>query len=242
MITDSISHKYQKDPQTQAEIARLSKMTKNELLRCIRMQNHKEAGYPQTEALVYLYRQNLRNKDTCNSKEYHEALGYAIYQRIIRYLTKQSKYISPKNHEHEEMIEDIIMESLKAISSLESSDEFWEVRFYVCLKRIISRQIRNQNFLSFHEIDESSLVHNPENDADFFDTFKNQQVSTEKKALFNIVFNTLDKHSQLVIELYHRQGYNEMDIARMCNVSDRTVRNWLAKASNEFTKRWIENK
>lgn len=145
-----LSRGYERDPVVVREILEVRDLPSAVVMKLTEIIDSTKPGCLQLETLVYLVRMMARSGRTDDAWRITEALTRRVAPGITHRLTRIHGISSDRI---EELFEEIIVRLYEAWFSNAPSDEFWEVRFGVCLDRTVIGAIRRHNLREFPEPD-----------------------------------------------------------------------------------------
>ncbi|HZO88145.1 MAG TPA: sigma-70 family RNA polymerase sigma factor [Chthonomonadaceae bacterium] len=221
-----------REPQVEAQIQFLLACPPQEFWRRARLQDRSAAEWVQDEALVSILRHRNRRGESEAAWQIAELLiersARFIYQHIRcwRQLTAQQV---------EECIRDVQVQMLQDLFSEERRCEFWEVRFWLCLKRRLINLVQKYRAAAEAEMEPSPIEDDEGRATDFFDRVSAPDtLSAQQRAEIAEALALLTDQERTVFVLYHYEDWPQQQIAAHLNVTDRTVRNLLSRAQKRL--------
>lgn len=188
------------------------------------------------ETLVYFLRELLRHGDE-RGWQIVTFLKNRVGRHISKYTASLRKYDRWGSRAHE-CEQDILSKLSEILPSTEPGHEFWEVRFWLCLKRLILsvmrpqlHQVRTTVPLEVHLND---MGYQEDRDPRLTDRYT---LTAYHRAVIAEALSRLPDHERQAFVLFHYHDFTQQEIARHMGVTDRTVRNWLSRAE-ERLKEW----
>lgn len=196
---------------------------------------------PKEETIVYFVREYDRRGDKDAAWKLLETLVSRIPGHVGRELAKWRLPESEQN----ECMESLIVELYEAILSHEPGQEFWEVRFWVCLDRRIHAHAEKMQRVRDREVrpaddfgTEEDSTHGAEG---VFATLADTNASPEVIALRKDLQSRLSETEWQAVFLKYIEKLPEesgdadkITIARILGVTGRSVRNYLRRAEKKL--------
>lgn len=185
------------------------------------------------EALVYFLREYYHRGDDRVAGDIMEALARRVIPSARKILFHSHGLTTDQK---DQIIEALFAELYQAWLSLGPEDEFWEVRFSVCLKmKLIAVVKKNRRpFQAEHGITMTG------SDGEEYDLTENivdrRAPSAEQRALIADALGFLEEPIRTAFYLYHREEWTEERIASHMSVTDRTIRNYLRRAEQKLAE------
>jgi RNA polymerase sigma factor (sigma-70 family) len=198
--------------------------------------NPESFDYPQEETLVYLLRHCHR---TGQMEAAFQLLEILIERsaRIINHIVYRWR-MTPT--EREDCKQQAYAQMCEALFSNDRKDEFWEIRFGLCLARKVKNILAKFGREQGNEIPESQF--GDEDDAPMLEREINRinlsGSSPEKQVFLAEALASLKPEERIAFLMFHEQGHPQEEIARFLKVEDRTVRNYLRRAEKRLLEWW----
>jgi len=233
---------YVREPIVAAQIARLSALPDRERRSAlIASYDGKDALRPKEETLVYFAREYDRRGDRNTAWALMETLVARIPGHIGR---EVAKWRLPEP-ERDECTESVVVELYDAVRSHEPRDEFWEVRFWVCLDRRIHAHAEKLQRTRDREIrpadDFESEGESARGAEGVFASLADPHASPEVMALRKELQSRLSETEWQSVFLKYIEKMPEesgdadkITIARVLGVTGRSVRNYLRRAEKKL--------
>lgn len=201
--------------------------------------NPEAFDYPQDETLVYLLRHCFRSGQTEAAFQLLEIL----IERSARIINKLVYRWRMTKTEREDCIRQAHAQMCEALLSNDRKDEFWEIRFGLCLARKVKNVLAKAGRDLGTEIPESQF--GDDDAAPMLEREINRihfsASSPEKQVFIAEALATLKSEERTAFVMYHEQGYDQEEIARFLTVDPRTVRNYLRRAEKRLAEWWQKN-
>lgn len=188
------------------------------------------------ETLVYFLRELIRHGDERGWQivEFLKDRVAGYIWKCIQPLYKRDRWGSRA----QECEEDILSRLTEVLPSMELSHEFWEVRFWCCLRRLVLNIVRPkrreiQTTVPI-EVSLNDLEYQEDRDARLIDR---HTLTAYQRAIIAEALAQLPDHERTAFVLFHYHEFTQQEIAEQMSVTDRTVRNWLSRAE-ERLKAW----
>ncbi len=222
-----LSRGYTREKGVLADIAELDRLPPSAFWRRIANCDFHQPDCPGLETLVYLVRSMCRSGRREDAWQIAEILIQRISRGVMQSL---ARIYGISRDQVEELKNDLLGELYEDWLSLEPADEFWEVRFGICLNRkLIDAKKRHQR-IQEHEVvltgasDAESSLDPLEQMPDLSAT------DPESASLVRAALDSLPEPLRSAFFLAEHEGWTEESIAVHLGVTSRTVRNYLARA------------
>lgn len=187
----------------------------------------------QEEALVCLLRIRLRNEERQEAWRIAEVL----MERVGGFLSRQISVWHLATHHVEECIRDVQDTLLLDLFQEGEKAEFYEVRFWLCLKRrflntvqkyrrITEAEVHPNDFATSEGEGEDALLRMPD--------LKTLSAQTQIEIEEGLA--QLKTQERVAFVLYHFEDWSQQEIANRLGVSERTVRNLLTRAEKRLVE------
>lgn len=231
-----LSRGYTRETTVLADIADLEQLSPDAFWRRAAMRDYQQAGCPKLETLVYLVRSRTRSGRVEDAWRIIDVLTRRVTPTIQNRL---ARIYGISRDQVEELYEEVIAELYAAWLSDAPSDEFWEVRFGVCLDRKVIDAIKRHRRIREHEIalatvsDDGSPMDPLEQMADL------ASLDPETSATVKAALDSLPEPLRTAFYMTEVAGFTEEATARHLGVTSRTIRNYLARARKHLAP-WRE--
>lgn len=191
----------------------------------------------QEETLACLLRVCHRDGDSESAWKFAEIL----IQRTAGFLARHTAVWRLPLRHAEECIRDAQEQMITELFNLSAKAEFWEVRFWLCLKRRLLNVIQRYKRIAdmeFHPDD--SLADGDERGEDRIASIADKKATPfSTRAEIADAMAQLKEQERIAFYLFHYEDWGQQDIAERLQVSERTVRNLLARAEKRLAE-WRE--
>lgn len=180
------------------------------------------------EALVYLLREHYRNGDMKKAGDIAELL----VRRSSPFLHKHIAVWRLRSPAHvEECAYEVQSCVWQDLFNLAPSCEFWEVRFWVCLKRRILNCVQKYRTLDTHEFNPDPLEDGKGNATPVLETWADLRLPSPQDRLeIQEALAVLPDKERITFILWHYEEWTQEEIAGYLKLSDRAVRYRLERA------------
>ncbi|MCW3096854.1 MAG: polymerase sigma factor [Chthonomonadaceae bacterium] len=226
------SGKRYREPEVVVQIDALRRCGRSEFRRRVEIRDHTRPGFVSEEALVYFVRDLHLSGRSAEAGDLIELLEERCRKRVARTLTGWSQLTVTQR---DDCYNDLISQMFVALISMETKDEFWEVRFWHCLDWKLSNIAQK-----YHAIAQNEFV--PEggrsDEGKSFDYMANVaapvRLTSEERVLVQEALRILTPEQRVVFILFHYEQWTQEEIATHAKVTDRTVRNRLESAEKRL--------
>ena len=196
---------------------------------------------PREETLVYFIREYQRRGNAAAAWELLETLTDRIAGHVAR---KLARWRLPQ-HEQEDCMGDLTAAVCESVLSFAPSEEFWEVRFWVCMDRRLYALIEKRQAVRDAEVRPSDDFGTEEESASggegVFARLTDTGANPEVVALRKGAIAQLTEVERQAVYLKYVEGLPEesddpakQTIAKILGVTGRSVRNYLRKAERKL--------
>jgi RNA polymerase sigma factor (sigma-70 family) len=187
----------------------------------------------QEETLVCLLRILHRKGDREGAWQVAEML----VERVAGFLSRHISLWHLAPHHAEECARDVQDQLLIDLFNEKEQAEFYEVRFWLCLKRRLLNVIQRYRRVGETELLSSSLHTSDEDTEDTILRLPDQSaLSLQIQAEVVDALATLKVQERAAFVLYHKENWSQIEIAERLQVSERTVRNLLTRAEKRLSE------
>jgi len=197
---------------------------------------------PKEETIVYFIREYRRR----GIQDVAWTLLETLVDRIAGHVSRKLARWRLPYDEQEDCIGDLTAAVCEAALSLAPGDEFWEARFWVCLDRRLYALVEKRQAMRDAEIrpgDDGRDTEDGVSGVDgIFARIADPNVSPETMALRKAALSELTELERQAVYLKYIERIPEesddpsrQTIAKMLNVTGRTVRNYLRRAHKKLT-------
>lgn len=196
-----------------------------------------QAGkWVQEESLVCLLRIWLRSGERTEQEQAWEVAELLI-ERCTQFIHLHIACWKLSPQHVEECKRDIQVQMLQDLFNTSQSAEFWEIRFWLCLKRRLLNIVKKYRVISETEVTTANVSDEEGKTEDFFDRVAGAElIPHQVRVEARQALRELPELERKAYILYHYEDYSQEQIAADFNVTDRTVRNWLTRANQRMTQ------
>jgi RNA polymerase sigma factor (sigma-70 family) len=229
-----LSRGYTREPGAEAAVAELLSLSPRELKRRLAVQDYQDPACPRLEDLVCVLRMRLAGGRDADAGEIAECLVVRSARTIASRVRKLSLF---RKDEAEDAEAETVLRLIGQLRSLEPSQEFWEVRYMVCLERLVKDVVRQALLQRRNQVEFSALDTFA---GDAVDSVRaNEAVSPDDRVMIAAALSSLGDEDRQLVALRYVEQFTEEEIAAILGTTSRTVRNRLARA-RERLQRWRE--
>jgi len=187
---------------------------------------------PRVEALVYFVRDLIGRGDTDGAWRIVGILIRRIDPNMRRFL---SRLYGLNSQQKDEIVDDVVALLYAEWLSVEPAHEFWEVRFWVCLKRKLIEIIEKRKRVYANE--QSFATNEPGVNTGSIDQIEDAYaVDPAKAVVLKSALECLPDPLRTAFYLYHFVDWPEKAIANHLGVTDRSIRNYLTRARAQLAE------
>lgn len=217
--------KYFRSEEVIAQIQWLSSLSTSEIGKLAHERVDASSYVVKEETLVYL----LREAHKSDNLELADELSESLLKRIAPSVRRATIFIKTSSETHwEQCVEEITHKVLLSFIDCSAKNEFWELKFWLCLKRVeinvnekYRRIIENEWNPAIYTDESGSEISTMDQRADP-DSSRFQDRLEAKEALGILPFKLL-KTAKLLFE----EDWSQQEVADYFGVTDKTIRNWL---------------
>lgn len=235
-----------REPNVEAQVQALLALPRNLFWQRVRngpipgtTEAHGTTGRIAEETLVCILRHWSRSEHL-QDQEHAWEIAEILVERSNGYIYQHISTWKLAPQHIEECMRDLQVQMLQDLFNESRGTEFWEIRFWLCLKRRLLNTIRHYRILTENEVNADDSQDDEGNSVNFFDKVANS--TSMSPQLIAEARQALRQLPDLVCKaflLYHYYDFSQEEIAEHFQVTDRTVRNWLTRAHQKF-KEWRE--
>lgn len=221
----------QRELAVETQIRTLQNLTEAEFWRRVRLTDHGHPDFIQEETLVYLLRDRFRKGEARRAGDIAEIL----VDRTANFLRKQVaawKSLTPPHVE--DCIAEIYSQMWLDLFNMASSSEFWEIRFWLCLRRRALNIIQRYRQMDTFEYHPSANANENERDDPLESVAAVEKLSAHHRVEIREALGLLPDRERTVFVLYHYEDWTQQEIASRLKITDRTVRNALERAEKRL--------
>ncbi len=217
--------KYYRSEEVIAQIQWLSSLSLSEIVKLAQERSDASSYVVKEETLVYL----LREAHKIDNLELADELSESLLKRIAPSIRRATIFIKNSSETHwEQCVEEINHRVLLSLIDCSAKNEFWELKFWLCLKRIEING--NEKYRRIIENEWNPAVYTDESGGEIStmdqradpDSSRFQERLEAKEALGNLPLKLL-KTAKLLFE----EDWSQQEVAAYFGVTDKTIRNWL---------------
>ena len=198
---------------------------------CQRISEKDAAGIPliKEEALVYLLRDYQRRGCAREAGRIAQALLDRSAPKIARWV--QRGLPNAANVHCEQCLEEIHNQMWVALQSDSAGCEFWEVAFWMCLKRRAMNCLDQFRRIAFAEVHPTLASDESDQETSLLDLMPDRSIENlQARIEMQEALNRLPADQRQALHLFYREQWSQQQIAAQFGVADRTIRNWLTAA------------
>lgn len=224
-----LKRRYDREPAVEEEIRLLASLPETEFWRRMTLRDYQEPDCPRLESMVYFIRLCESRNQSETAWRIVESLTTRIGRTILRRLKAS---VRCSEDQREELYDALITKLYTEWISLDAEDEFWEVRFWVCLDRKLMDVIKKYQHQDQRIVSLTPL--NDEKEEDPINRLPDTGPDLLSEVETGLALASLAEPYRTTIFLYVIEQWTEEQIARYFNKTSRTVRNYLTRA-----KAWL---
>ena len=221
-----------REPAVEAQIRQLLSVPRSEFWRRAQISERESAEWIQEESLVSLLRAYHRQGEENSAWKIAEIL----IKRSEYFIGKQlNVWKSLSGEDRSDCARDVIQQLLEDVFNESRSCEFWEVRYWLCLKRRMLNKVQKYRRIAEQEL--SSTIESfdgeriEESNTQFADT---TSLTPHQLVEIREALSLLKESERMAFVLFYYQDWSQQEIANRLNVTDRTVRNMLKRAEDSL--------
>lgn len=190
------------------------------------------------EALVYILRDRYRSGDMKSAGDIAELL----VERCTSFLHRQIAAWKISSSHAEDCAYDVLSQLWHDLFNLAPSCEFWEVRFWLCLKRRLLNCVQKYRAVDQAEVNPNPLDDGQGHETDFFEAqVARPALTPQQKIEIQEALALLPDKERMAFILYYYEDWTQQEIASRLHTTDRTVRNMLGRAEERLAS-WRNGK
>jgi RNA polymerase sigma factor (sigma-70 family) len=214
------------------QIEALRRCSRGEFRRRVEIRDHHKADFVSEEALVYFLRDLHLAGRSAEAGDLIVLLEERCSKRVSRTLTGWSQLSVTQR---EDCYNDLVSQMFVALISVESKDEFWEVRFWHSLDWKLSNIAQKYHTVASNEFIPESGVNAEGRSYDRMNSVAAPaRLTPEQRVLVQEALRLLSEEQRTVFILFHYEQWTQEEIAKHAKVTDRTVRNRLESAEKRL--------
>jgi RNA polymerase sigma factor (sigma-70 family) len=181
------------------------------------------------ETLVYLLREYTRRGLAREAG----VIAVELLQRAAPKIARWVKFGLPSGSPAhcEQCLEEIQTQMFVALQSESSGCEFWEIGFWLCLKRRARNCLEQFRRVTANEVNPTVYTNDNNDETNMLDTIADQTIANiQSRMEMQEALSRLNSDQRKVIVLLYTERWTQQEIASHFGVSDRTIRNWITAA------------
>jgi RNA polymerase sigma factor (sigma-70 family) len=226
------SGKRTREPAVVAQIESLRCCSRVEFRRRVEIRHHTQPDFVSEEALVYFVRELHLTGRSAEAGDLIALLEERCRKRVARTLGAWTQLSATQR---DDCYHDLISQMFLALISLETRDEFWEVRFWHCLDWKLSNVAQKYHTIAQNELLPDNVRYEDGKTNDFMANIAAPaRLTAEQTVLVQEALRVLTQEQRTVFVLFHYEQWTQEEIAKHTKVTDRTVRNRLESAEKRL--------
>jgi RNA polymerase sigma factor (sigma-70 family) len=118
-----------------------------------------------------------------------------------------------------------------ALQSDAPGNEFWEIGFWMCLKRRAMNALEQFRRVAFAEVHATFGSDDSDQETSLLDLLPDKSIEdVQRRIEMQEALNRLPADQRQALHLFYREQWSQQQIAQRFGVADRTIRNWLSAA------------
>jgi RNA polymerase sigma factor (sigma-70 family) len=198
---------------------------------CLRITERDGSGAPliKEEALVYLLRDFQRRGCAREAGKTAQTLLERSAPRIAKWV--QRGLPNAANVHCEQCLEEIQNQMWIALQSDSRGCEFWEVAFWMCLKRRAMNCLDQFRRVAYVEVHPTLTSDESDQETSLLEMLPDRSIEdVQARIEMQEALNRLPADQRQALHLFYREQWSQQQIAEQFGVADRTIRNWLTAA------------
>lgn len=181
------------------------------------------------EALVYLLRDYQRHGCAREAGHVAQTLLERSSRRIARWVQRGLPNTAAVHCE--QCLEEIQSQMWVALQSDAPGCEFWEVAFWMCLKRRAMNCLEQFRRVAFSEVHATRVSDESDQETNLLEMLPDRSMEdVQGRIEMQEALNRLPQDQRQALHLFYREQWSQQQIAQQFGVADRTIRNWLTAA------------
>lgn len=218
------------------QIKHLHNASDYEFWRLAKVRDTQAADYVKNEALVYLLREKLRHGDADTAWKIAELLVERTAGRIYRMVSRW-RLISQQHTD--DCAQDVQIQMLEQFIDLGNGAEFWEANYTWCLQCLVQNVVHKYRKIAATELYPEPFADDEGHATDRLAQLPDvRSLSAQQRAEILEALALLPDNERIAFVLFHQEGWSQQEIAEHLNVTDRTVRNLLARAAKRLASHY----
>jgi RNA polymerase sigma factor (sigma-70 family) len=198
---------------------------------CQRILEKDPAGAPliKEEALVYLLRDFQRRGCAREAGLIAKTLLDRSFRKIAAWVKRGLPGTADVHRE--QCVEEIQTQMWVALQSDAAGCEFWEIAFWMCLKRRAMNCLDQSRRTAFAEVHPTFTSDESDQETNLLDLMPDRGIEdVQARIEMQEALNRLPADQRQAVHLFYIESWSQQQIAKQFGVSDRTIRNWLVVA------------
>ena len=190
-----------------------------------------DSGAPiiKEEALVYLLREYQRRGCDREAASIATALLARSAPRIAGWVLRGLPGVAEVHRE--QCLEEIHSQMWTALQSDAPGCEFWEIAFWLCLKRRAMNCLDQTRRVAYTEIHPIVVSEDSDVGTNLVELLADRGIEDlQARIEMQEALDRLPPDQRQAVHLFYREQWSQQQIARQFGVADRTIRNWLTAA------------
>ncbi len=181
------------------------------------------------ETLVYLLRDYQRRGCPREAGQVAQNLLVRSAPRIARWVERGLPGAAEVHRE--QCLEEIQTQMWIALQSDSPGCEFWEIAFWMCLKRRTMNCLDQSRRVAFVEVHPTITSDESDQETNLLDLMPDRTIEdVQKRIEMQDALNKLPPDHRQALHLFYIEAWSQQQIANHFGVADRTIRNWLTAA------------
>ncbi len=223
-----------REPQVEAQVQRLLRAPQSVFWRDARLPDRKAPEWVQEETLVCMLRIWQRSSQRAD-KENAWQIADLLIERSARFIHQHVSCWKLSPQHVDDCKRDIQVQMLQDLFNDSRGCEFWEVRFWLCLKRRLLNIVQKYRGMAQAEFAPPPIEDEEGHTTDYFErTADSESLSAHERVEVREALRVLPDTERKAFILYHYEDWSQEQIAETLQVTDRTVRNLLSRAQKRL--------
>ena len=223
-----------REPQVEAQVQKLLHAPPSAFWHDARQQDRKSSDWIQEETLVCMLRIWNRSANRADKESAWEIADLLI-ERSARFVTQHVSCWKLSPQHIDDCKRDIQVQMLQDLFNDSRGCEFWEVRFWLCLKRRLLNIVQKYRSMAQTEFAPAPIEDEEGHATDYFERVTDgEALSAQDRVEVREALRVLPEQERIAFVLYHYEDLSQEQIAQQLKVTDRTVRNLLSRAQKRL--------
>ena len=223
-----------REPQVEAQVQTLLRVPRPLFWQQARQSDRKTPTWVQEETLVCMLRVWNRSPHTAD-KETAWDIADLLIERSARFIHQHVSCWKLSPQHVEDCKRDVQVQMLQDLFNDSRGCEFWEVRFWLCLKRRLLNIVQKYRGVAEAEFAPNPIEDDEGHATDYFDKVAaGNQLSAHERVEVREALRALPEQERRAFVLYHYEDWSQEQIAEALQITARTVRNLLARAQKRL--------